>query len=213
MARAALANENSDSREQLLNAALRSFGEKGFDGATARDIAARAGVNHGLIRYYFGDKEKLWRAAVDRAFAQLEAGVAVVREDPTVTDDRERAALLIRNTVHFVARHPEFARLMNEEGKRTGPRMRWIVDRHVKPLFEAVCELARNGPTLRGLPEETAPLHVFYILAGAIVLIYHQAEECKRLTGIDPFDAAVVEGHARAIEHMLLGPPREENPE
>lgn len=200
-----------DSRELLLIAALRSFAEKGFEGATARDIASAAGVNHGLIRYYFGDKEKLWRAAVGRAFSQLSDGLAAVRDDPTLTTDRQRAGLLIRNYVRFVARHPEFVLLMHEEGKRKGPRMRWIVDHHVRPLFETVEGLARAGSVLRGLPEGLAPVHFHYILAGAVGLIFHQAEECKRLTGVDPFDEAVVEAHARAVEYLLLGPSDEED--
>ena len=213
MARTATAEQSPDSRELLLIAALRAFAERGFDGATARDIATEAGVNHGLIRYYFGDKEKLWRAAVDRAFSQLAAGLETVGRDPSVTDDRERAGLLIRNYVRFVARHPEFVRLMHEEGKRKGPRMRWIVDHHVKPMFEAVEQLTRKRGVLRGLPDDIAPLHLHYILAGSVGLIFHQAEECKRLTGVDPFDDAVVADHARAIEHLLLGPKNEESPE
>jgi hypothetical protein len=36
--------------------------------------------------------------------------------------------------------------------------------------------------------------------------MFHQAEECKRVTGLDPSDAAVIESHARAVEFMLLGP-------
>ena len=201
-----------DSRELLLAAALRAFAEQGFEGATARDIARAAGVNHGLIRYYFGDKEKLWRAAVDRAFSRLADGLAAVRDDPGVATDRERAGLLIRNYVRFVARNPEFVLLMHEEGKRKGPRMRWIVDRHVRPLFDAIAALARRGDVVRGLPEGLDPLHFHYILAGAVGLIFHQAEECKRLTGVDPFDEAVVEAHARAVEHLLLGPDDEEDP-
>ena len=123
MARAA-AQAGGESRELMLAAALEAFAENGFDGATTRDIAARAGMNHGLIPYYFGDKLGLWQAAVDRAFAELGAGLLAVQNDSSVTDDRERTALLIRNYVRFVARNPEFVRLMHDEGKRRGPRMR-----------------------------------------------------------------------------------------
>lgn len=207
----AAAEATQDSRELLLIAALRSFAEKGFDGATARDIASAAGVNHGLIRYYFGDKERLWRASVDRAFSQLADGLATVRNDPTLTTDRQRAGRLIRNYVRFVAQHPEFVLLMHEEGKRKGPRMRWIVDRHVRPLFEVVSALTRAADVMRGLPEGLAPVHFHYILAGAVGLIFHQAEECKRLTGVDPFDEGIVEAHARAVEYLLLGPNDEED--
>jgi AcrR family transcriptional regulator len=197
----------ADTRETILKSALELFSEMGFDGATTREIASRAGVNHGLIPYYFGSKPKLWEAAVDRAFADLESGLNVVLEDPSVVDDRERIGLLIRNFVRFVARNPEFVRLMNEEGKRRGPRMRWIVDRHAKPLYEAVAALMHRGATPARLPADIHPVHLHYILAGAAGLFFAQAEECKRLSGVDPFDPEVVETHARAVEYLLLGPP------
>jgi TetR/AcrR family transcriptional regulator, regulator of cefoperazone and chloramphenicol sensitivity len=53
----------SDARERLLMAALKLFAERGFAQASTRDIAAKAGVNIGLISYYFGDKQGLYSAA------------------------------------------------------------------------------------------------------------------------------------------------------
>ena len=38
-----------DTRERILAAALETFSDQGFDGTTTRDLAARAGVNLGLI--------------------------------------------------------------------------------------------------------------------------------------------------------------------
>jgi hypothetical protein len=49
-------------------------------------------------------------------------------------------------------------------------------------------------------------------MIGSISLIFHQAEECKRLAGVDPADESVADAHAEAVTHMLLGPPVEENP-
>jgi AcrR family transcriptional regulator len=203
------AETTSGTREQILAAALDLFSEKGFDGATTREIAARSGVNHGLIPYYFGSKSNLWRAAVDRAFEELREGMDAVLENETVTDDRRRTGLLIRAYVRFVAQHPQFVRLMHEEGKRKGARMRWLVDRHVKPMYEAVSALVGRAQAHGQLPTDIDPLHFHYVLAGAAGLIFHQAEECKRLTGVDPFDEAVVENHARVVERLLLGPPPE----
>ena len=40
---------------------------------------------------------------------------------------------------------------------------------------------------------------------GAIDVIFHQAEECRRVTGVDPSDPEVIEAHARTIEFMFLG--------
>ena len=195
-----------DTRGAILEAALHTFSEKGFDGSSTRQIATLAKVNHGLIPYYFGTKEKLWQAAVDLAFGNMKAGLDRLLEDPTIVDDRDRAARMIRGHVRYIAEHPEFVRLMHEEGKRRGPRMRWIVDHHVKPLYEAIAKLLEHSNSNGGTLIDVPPVHFFYILAGATGLIFHQAEECKRVSGVDPFDPEVVEEHARIVARMLLGP-------
>jgi len=204
MAGATAVDATGETREAILVAALAAFSESGFDGTSTRDIVTRAGVNHGLIRYHFGSKEKLWRQAVDRAFAELGAGVAAVMSDDAIPDDRERLGRLIRDHVRFVARHPEFVRLMHEEGKRRGPRMRWMVDRHVKPLYEAMSALLSRAEAAGALRRKVSGVHFFYVVAGAVGAIYHQAEECRRLSGIDPFEDAAVEEHARFVENLLL---------
>ena len=45
-----------------------SFGERGFDGATIRDIALRAGVDPALVHHYFGSKQQLFVAAMELPF-------------------------------------------------------------------------------------------------------------------------------------------------
>jgi len=197
---------SGETRDSILVAALRAFSEKGFVATSTREIAKRAGVNHGLIRYYFGAKEKLWREAVDRAFAELRADLEAVMNDTDLANDRERLGRLIRGHVHFVARNPEFVRLMHEEGKRRGPRMRWMVDRHVKPLYEGIQGLIGRAQQAGLVRADLSAVHFFYIFAGAVGVIYHQAEECRRLSGVDPFAAEAVKEHARLLEQMLLGP-------
>lgn len=54
------------SRRLLLDAALDEFSAKGYAGARVQDIADRAGVNKQLINYYFGGKEGLHAALLQR---------------------------------------------------------------------------------------------------------------------------------------------------
>ncbi|GAA2933992.1 TetR family transcriptional regulator [Microbacterium luteolum] len=54
----------SDSRERIIAAAVDEFGEQGYDGATIRSIAARAGVDSALVHHYFGTKADLFAEAV-----------------------------------------------------------------------------------------------------------------------------------------------------
>ena len=211
MPRAASAESAVATRERILAAALESFAENGFDGAKTRDIAARAGAPLGLLQYHFGEKPKLWRAAVDRAFEQLHAGLDAILADPRPGDPAERLRLVIRGHTEFVADNPEFVRLMHDEGKRRGPRMRWMVDRHVKPLYTALVPLIEQVQEQGVLPAGIPPVHFLYILAGAVGVIFHQAEECRRLSGMDPAAPEAVAAHARAVEHLFLGLGRRES--
>jgi AcrR family transcriptional regulator len=65
-------------REDILDAARRAFGARGFAGATIRAIAADAGVDPALVLHYYGNKADLFAAAVrppltpSESFAVLE---------------------------------------------------------------------------------------------------------------------------------------------
>lgn len=54
-------------REAILQAALVVIARSGFAGTTLRDVAAEAGVAHGLLRHHFGTREALLAAAFDQA--------------------------------------------------------------------------------------------------------------------------------------------------
>ncbi len=54
----------SRTREAILDAARRRFGEQGYDGTTIRGIAADAGVNPALVHHFYGTKERLFAAAM-----------------------------------------------------------------------------------------------------------------------------------------------------
>ncbi len=61
-----LTQENT--KEKLFCAAINVFAEKGFDGATVRDICFRVGANVAAVNYYFGGKESLYRSILEMMF-------------------------------------------------------------------------------------------------------------------------------------------------
>jgi AcrR family transcriptional regulator len=54
----------ADTRGAVLDAARAEFGAQGFDAATIRGIAARAGVDPALVHHYFGSKQALFVEAM-----------------------------------------------------------------------------------------------------------------------------------------------------
>jgi hypothetical protein len=82
----------------------------------------------------------------------------------------------------------------------------------VKPLYEGLRAILERAQESGLLPADIDPLHFHYVLIGSVGLFFHQAAECKRLTGHDPTEPAMIEAHARAVEYLFLGPPNQENP-
>jgi AcrR family transcriptional regulator len=61
----------SAAEEALLDAAERLLVEVGHAGITTRGLAEEAGVNHGLVHYYFGSNENLLARALERFTERL----------------------------------------------------------------------------------------------------------------------------------------------
>ncbi len=60
-----------DTRSRILEAAFQCLASRGYASLSVRDIARDAGVNHALISYYFGGKDRLVIAVLDQANRQL----------------------------------------------------------------------------------------------------------------------------------------------
>lgn len=59
-------------REQLISIGREVFAERGFDGTSVEEIAARAGVSKPVVYEHFGGKEGLYAVVVDREMLRLE---------------------------------------------------------------------------------------------------------------------------------------------
>jgi len=62
---------DSPSKDQILDAAERLFAQQGFSRTTIKQIGKAAGVNSALLYYYFGDKERLYHAVLERLVSRL----------------------------------------------------------------------------------------------------------------------------------------------
>lgn len=79
----------AERRKDLIAATLDSISEHGLEGATVRDIAARAGVTGGLIRHYFAGKDEMVQAAYKEMLAGM-TGTAVDAMAEAGDDPRRR---------------------------------------------------------------------------------------------------------------------------
>ena len=76
------------------------------------------------------------------------------------------AKLLIRDFIAFSAAHPQLHRIITQESKGEGERIDWLVDEHVRPLYEMTTGLFERLVDAGAVPDIPAP-YLYYLLTGA----------------------------------------------
>lgn len=80
-------------REQLIAVGRATFAEKGMDGTSVEEVAARAGVSKPVVYEHFGGKEGLYAVIVDREMLHLEGVITEAISHGRWRERIERAAL------------------------------------------------------------------------------------------------------------------------
>jgi len=74
-----------DKKEQIIEAAIDLFAQKGFEGTSIRDLASKADVNVAMVNYYFGSKDKLFEALVEVKAGSARGILEELLKDKTLT--------------------------------------------------------------------------------------------------------------------------------
>jgi AcrR family transcriptional regulator len=83
-------------REQLIEVGRKLFADKGFEGTTVEEIAAKASVSKPVVYEHFGGKEGLYAVVVDREIAALLGGITgALSADLSSRETLERAAMAL----------------------------------------------------------------------------------------------------------------------
>jgi AcrR family transcriptional regulator len=182
----------ADTRAALLAAARLEFAERGYEGATVRRIAERAGVDAAMVNHWFGGKEALFTASVDLPVAPAEIRDQVMPGDPEQLGARivERFLAVWDATgggplaalLQSVAGHDDAARMLRE----------FITENLVGPI---VATAAPDAPAMRGA-----------LVASQLVGL-GLARYVMRLEPLASADhAAVVAAVAPTLQRYLTGP-------
>ena len=102
-----------DRREDILEASLHLFAEKGFHGTSMRDIARTADLTEGLIYHYFASKRDLFRAIIEE-----HSFLPLLRTLPDLAEQLDLRGLLIvlaRGFFDVLKRNRELTRLLLQE--------------------------------------------------------------------------------------------------
>ena len=173
---------SADTRGQILEAARHVFGEEGFENASVRMVARRAGVDPALVHHYFGTKQALFLAAMELPI-DFNALVDMVLAGPR----REIGERLVRQTLELWEDPATRSLLMGIVRSATTDAV----------AAEMLRELLSEGPVLaltRASGSPDAALRA--TLAGSQIVGLAMA---RYVIGVEPLASATKEEVVRAI--------------
>jgi len=196
-----------ETRARIVAAALNLFGEHGFDGASTRDIAERAGVNAPAIGYYFDNKEGVYLACVEhivsRVWEQLagpveaaEAALASQADDNTLIEAlcaiQARVAEFMLTSSESSHWRPFMAREQAGLGPTSGYEM---IEKRISRRMTAVN--AGIVGRLLGRPADDEETLIRTLTLNGPLLVFHT--HCRKSLGVLVWDAIDTERLAKLM--------------
>jgi len=109
-------------RARIVEAAIDEFASRGFKGASMDAIAARTHTTRALINYYFGSKEKLYIAVLERVYSEIRDAESKLDLDHLAPIDAVRR--IVEFTYTYYVEHEGFVRLVVAENQARGRHLR-----------------------------------------------------------------------------------------
>jgi TetR/AcrR family fatty acid metabolism transcriptional regulator len=154
----------ANKRTLILGAAVRVFARKGYHAARVGDIAAEAGVAHGLLYHYFDSKEKVLESIFQETWAELLGALEQVEQEVRPADEqlRQVAAIMLRSWRH----DPDLVRVLVREVARS-PQLGGRVD-EIERAFAVLERIIERGQREGELRRDLDPRLAAWIVYGAL---------------------------------------------
>jgi AcrR family transcriptional regulator len=185
-----------EASDALLDAAEHLLVEVGFAAITTRKLAERAGVNHGLVHYYFGSMEELLLRVVERYTDRLVERQAAMYAADVPFIEKWRTAMRFLDEDAESGYQKVWLELQAMAWNNAGVRQR-IQDVHgrwvgvVRPAFE-------TGLAEIGFDTERFPVDAVV----ALVVTFNQGIMLERLVGVDSGHTALLAMIDRTVEGL-----------
>jgi AcrR family transcriptional regulator len=186
-------------REAILTAATDEFAAFGLGGARVDRIAERAGINKRMLYYYFGQKEDLFLAVLERAYAKIrgeEQNLNLTQVEPT-----EAIRRLIEFTWNYYIDNPSFPILLNSENLhrarhlKKSSRVRTLHSPFVATIADVLERGARSGLFRSGVD----PIQLYISIAG---ISYFYLSNNHTLSTIFDRDLMAPRARLERLTHM-----------
>ncbi|WP_347159110.1 TetR/AcrR family transcriptional regulator [Pontibacter chitinilyticus] len=184
-----------DKKEHILDTAEKVFAKLGYEGASTRLLASEAGVNMAMINYYFGSKDGLMEAVLQRRISGMRMKLEEVKETGSSSWDKLIKALEIY--LNRVSNNNCFHRIIHREiSLNQRSEMSSILADSVFANVQTIINIMKEGVedgTFRKVDVEMTAISIL----GTIYYIVNSSQVSARVLHADLQDSNVMENEAR----------------
>lgn len=190
-------------RSELIAVATEEFARLGYFGARVDEIAARTATTKRMIYYYFGDKEGLFTAVLERAYADIRE--AEQRLDLGHLPPLEGLEVLVRHTFEYHDAHPNLARLISAENAQDAVHVR-ASQRQAslnRPILTIIDDLLERGYASGVIVRHVEAIDVHLTMVGLALYRITNHATVEALFGVRIDGAEFKERQIRNVTEML----------
>ena len=192
-------------REKILRVGIKEFCAHGYSGARTARIAKRAQCNIRMLYHYFGSKEALYIAALERVYGEIRAEEE--RLDLLHLGPVEGVAALVEFTFDYMASHQDFAQLVIIENIQKGKFLRKSkqVPRVTLSLVESIEDLLKRGQKEGLFRKKVDPVQLYISILSLSLLHISNRHTLSVTYGQDLTDPEWLAERRRHARDMTLG--------
>lgn len=193
--------------EGILAAAEAVFGERGFEGATTAEIAARAGLPKANLHYYFATKVDLYRRVLEGV---LETWLAAAGTFDSDAKPAEALSRYIAAKMDLARDRPQGSRIFAREILRGAPEIQGFLETKLKQWVESRGAIVERW-VASGALKPIDPSTLFYMIWATTQHYADFAHQIATLNGGKALTAAAFEQAKRQVVETIvagvLAPP------
>lgn len=191
-------------KERILRASMAEFGTKGYGGARTAGIAKRARCNIRMLYHYFGSKEDLYLACLERVYSHIRAEEQTLRL--LELEPRDAIERLVQFTFDHMHRNPDFVRIAGVENTQRGRFIKRlpVVANAANELVETIREILRRGAKQGSLRDDIDSFQLYVSILSLCYLHLSNRYTLSVTYGRDMAQPEWLEARRRHVCDMVL---------
>ncbi|OZM84326.1 TetR family transcriptional regulator [Pseudonocardia sp. MH-G8] len=191
-------------RAEILDVATREFSDQGYAGARVDEIAAKTSTTKRMIYYYFGSKERLYVAVLERAYT----GIRALEQELDVDhlEPREAIRSIAALTFDHHEAHPDFIRLVSIENIHRAEHIATssILSGLANPALDVLGRILDRGRTAGLFRDDVDALDVHLVISSFCVFRTANRHTFTAIFKRDPLDPQRREHYRELLGDMVV---------